>query len=118
MAQYWSEILAQFVSEINTVLPRTQNAPLSAPEPTSPHDKHAGHDHASGGLFGEKTELIFAILVGVFLAIGWLLQWREIGPDWLPTALYIAAYLFGGWFTAVEALDVDFHANLTHRGCG
>lgn len=87
------------------VLPRTQNAPLSAPEPTPPHDKHAGHDHASGGPFGEKSELIFAILAGVFLAIGWLLQWREIGPGWLPTALYIAAYLFGGWFTAIEAFE-------------
>jgi Cd2+/Zn2+-exporting ATPase len=67
--------------------------------------EHAGHDHASGGPFGERSELIFAILAGVLLASGWLIEWREVGPGWLPTALYIAAYFFGGWFTAKEAFE-------------
>ena len=87
----------------------TDSEPLAAPDPVPTKGEHAGHDHASGGPFGEKTELIFAILAGVFLAIGWVLQWREIGPDWLPTVLYIAAYLFGGWFTALEAFE-NLHA--------
>lgn len=59
----------------------TDSEPLAAPDPVPTKGEHAGHDHASGGPFGEKTELIFAILAGVFLAIGWVLQWREIGPD-------------------------------------
>jgi Zn2+/Cd2+-exporting ATPase len=71
---------------------------------------HADHEHAAGGPFGERSELVFAILAGVLLATGWLLGWRQVGPGWLPTALYVAAYGFGGWFTAKEAL-----ANLRER---
>ncbi len=85
----------------------------SAPAPTSDRvsnplpseDGHAGHGHASGGPLGEKSEVIFAIVAGVLLATGWLLQWRHIGPDWLIKALYVGAYAFGGWFTAKEALE-------------
>lgn len=86
-------------------VPQPENGPVPAPDPAPTKGEHDAHDHASGGPFGEKSELIFAILAGVFLAVGWLFQWREIGPDWLPTALYIAAYLFGGWFTALEAFE-------------
>ncbi|MBS4046508.1 MAG: heavy metal translocating P-type ATPase [Alphaproteobacteria bacterium] len=85
---------------------------LSAEEPAAEaaehalgQGEHAGHDHASSGPFGERSELIFAILAGVLLASGWLIEWREVGPGWLPTALYIAAYFFGGWFTAKEAFE-------------
>ena len=66
---------------------------------------HADHDHASGGPFGEKSELIFAVLAGVLLVTGWLLEWREVGPGWVPRAFYVVAYLFGGWFTAKEAFE-------------
>ena len=66
---------------------------------------HAAHDHASRGPFGETSELVFAILAGVLLATGWLVEWRAAGPGWLPTACYVAAYLFGGWFTAKEAFE-------------
>ncbi|PZO11672.1 MAG: heavy metal translocating P-type ATPase [Burkholderiales bacterium] len=76
-----------------------------AAEPAPGQGEHAGHDHASGGPFGERSELIFAILAGVLLASGWLIEWREVGPGWLPTALYVAAYFFGGWFTAKEAVE-------------
>src|SRR5579875_3651025 len=35
------------------------------------HDHAAGeHDHSHGGIFGEKTELIFAIICGALLGIG------------------------------------------------
>ena len=33
-----------------------------------------GNDHVHGGLFGARSELIFAILSGVFLSSGWLLE--------------------------------------------
>ena len=80
-------------------------APSPAPAPAA--DAHAGHDHghAASGPFGERSELIFAILAGVLLSAGWLAGWREVGPGWLPTALYVAAYGFGGWFTAREAFE-------------
>ncbi len=74
------------------------------------HDDHDGaakdageHDHAHGGLFGERTELIFAILSAVSLAAGWLIEtnWAE-GP---AIAAYVASYFFGGFFTVREALE-------------
>ena len=79
-------------------------APQTA-EPTPVKNEHADHAHATGGPFGERSELIFAIFAGVLLALGWLLQWRDVGPGWLPRALYVGAYLFAGWFTAKEALE-------------
>jgi len=81
-----------------------QAAPAAGPAPAG-NDAHAGHGHGGSGPFGEKSELIFAILAGVLLVAGWLAAWREAGPRWLPTALYIAAYGFGGWFTALEAFE-------------
>ncbi len=77
----------------------------AAPAPAPAKGGHADHDHASGGPFGEKSEIIFAILAGVLLATGWLLDWREVAPGWLPRAFYVAAYGFGGWFTAKEAFE-------------
>lgn len=65
---------------------------------------HDGHDH-EGGLLGEKTELIFALLAGALVLAGWLSERAEVGPDWLDTALYCTAYIFGGYFTLKEAID-------------
>lgn len=66
---------------------------------------HAGHDHAHGGLFGEKSELIFALLAGALLLIGWLVGRGSLAPAWVPTACYLAAYCFGGYFTVKEAIE-------------
>ncbi len=63
------------------------------------------HGHAHGGLFGENTELAFSLITGAFLLSGWLLGRFQTGPVLLPTALYVAAYGFGGWFTLREAID-------------
>ncbi|TXI24876.1 MAG: heavy metal translocating P-type ATPase [Roseateles sp.] len=63
------------------------------------------HAHEHGGLFGEKTELVFAGLAGVFLLAGWLLGRGGIGPQWLPTACYVGSYFFGGFYTVKEAIE-------------
>ncbi|QDT05152.1 putative cadmium-transporting ATPase [Rubripirellula lacrimiformis] len=68
------------------------------------HD-HAGHDHAHGGIFGPKSELIFAVLCGVFLLVGWLIETFAELNEWIPLACYIAAYLFGGYYTVIEAIE-------------
>ncbi len=68
-------------------------------------DAHAGHDHAHGGIFGEHTELIFAALAGAFVLAGWLIERSNAVANWLPTSLYVAAYLCGGFFTAKEAIE-------------
>ena len=68
------------------------------------HD-HSGHDHAHGGIFGPKSELIFAVLCGVFLLVGWLIETFAELNDWIPLGCYIAAYLFGGYYTVIEAIE-------------
>lgn len=68
-------------------------------------DSHAGHDHAGGGLFGQRSELIFALLAGAMLLLGWLASRSAVGPEWLPIACYVAAYGFGGYYTVMEALE-------------
>lgn len=66
---------------------------------------HAGHDHAHGGIFGEHTELIFAVAAGAFVLAGWLVERRTGDGGWLSLALYIGAYLCGGFFTTKEAIQ-------------
>lgn len=71
------------------------------------HDqkKSAAENHAHGGLFGEQSELAFAILSGVTLAFGYAIErWASL-PGWVPLACYVAAYFFGGFFTTREALE-------------
>jgi Cd2+/Zn2+-exporting ATPase len=88
-------------------------APVPTGEEALPeHDEHAGHDHGPGahehthgGIFGAKTELIFAVLSGVCVGLGWGLEAFTGITEWVPLALFIGAYVFGGWFTVREAWD-------------
>lgn len=66
------------------------------------HRAGCGHTHAQGGLFGERTELIFAVLCGFCLLFGWSLSLLNLSP-WLSWSLYVAAYLFGTWYLVQEA---------------
>lgn len=66
-------------------------------------DEHASHDH--GGPFGEKSELVFALVAGVLVAIGWLIGRSSFAPGWVSTVCYIAGYFFGGFFTVKEAIE-------------
>ena len=76
-------------------------------------DDHSGHGHAPGahgghshgGIFGAKTELIFAVLSGVCVGLGWALESFTDVTEWVPLGLFLGAYLFGGWFTVREAYD-------------
>ncbi len=96
---------------------------VTAPEPSEQataeghtHDHAPGeeHDHgedegdpghAHGGVFGEKTELLFAILSGVCVVLGWVLATFTEVTEWVPLALFIGGYVFGGFFTVREAWD-------------
>jgi Cd2+/Zn2+-exporting ATPase len=71
------------------------------------HDEEGAHDdgeHAHGGIFGEKTELAFVALSGLFLLAGWLTERSGRGADWMPIALFVTSYFFGGYFTLKEAI--------------
>lgn len=72
-------------------------------DPDHKHDESGGHDH--GGIFGERTELIFALLCGLALGIGYAIEKLTVAPEWLPLTCYLAAYGFGGWFTVREAIE-------------
>lgn len=77
--------------------------PASAQDHAQDHGKESdGHDH--GGPFGENSELIFAILAGLVLLVGWLIERSGAAPAWLPTSLFVTAYFFGGFFTSKEAV--------------
>ncbi|WP_276134265.1 heavy metal translocating P-type ATPase [Polluticoccus soli] len=65
---------------------------------------HEEHGHSHGGIFGEKTELIFALISGALLGIGFGLSFINGLPEFIPIAFYIGAYFFGGYFTTKEAL--------------
>ncbi|MEZ4995649.1 MAG: heavy metal translocating P-type ATPase [Saprospiraceae bacterium] len=69
------------------------------------HEEGEPHDHAHGGIFGKNTELIFSMICGVLLGVGFGLSYFEAAPSWLSLALYIGAYFFGGFFTAKEAIE-------------
>jgi len=68
-----------------------------------PDEKEPGHDH--GGVFGKNTELIFAILSGVFLALGFGLSFIHSLPQPASVILYGIGYFFGGFYTTKEAYE-------------
>jgi Cd2+/Zn2+-exporting ATPase len=59
--------------------------------------------HEQDGLFGERTELIFAVICGGLLLSGFLLSFLTINP-WVPTGLYLGAYVFGGFYMLRQAI--------------
>ena len=69
------------------------------------HAPGDGHGHAHGGIFGANTELFFALICGALLGIGFGASFIAAVPEWLPTAFYVVAYGFGGFFTVREAFD-------------
>lgn len=68
--------------------------------------KGEDHDHQHGGLLGPNTELIFALICGALLLAGFLIgKFFPAVPAWAATACYMAAYLFGGFYTVREAFE-------------
>ncbi|MEX6690842.1 heavy metal translocating P-type ATPase [Danxiaibacter flavus] len=79
------------------------------------HEKHAhahdghkheegGHEHTHGGIFGVKTELVFSIISGALLGIGFSLSFIT-NTVYIPIAFYAGAYFFGGFYTSKEAFE-------------
>ncbi len=61
------------------------------------------NEHARHGLFGERTELMFAACCGTLLLGGFLLSFAFSSP-WVPISLYLGSYGFGGFYTLREAM--------------
>ncbi|WP_409029542.1 heavy metal translocating P-type ATPase [Gracilimonas sediminicola] len=67
------------------------------------HKEEDSHDHDHGGIFGEKTELIFSLICGSLLGIGFGLSYVSTVPGWVSLALYVSSYFFGGFYLVQEA---------------
>ena len=63
------------------------------------------HEHEHGGILGENTELVFAIISGALLATGFMISFVPAVPAWVGLAIYVAAYGFGGYYLLREAID-------------
>ena len=78
-----------------------------APGESLQHNNHQ-HDHtyahAHGGIFGERTELYFAIASGILLGIGFAFSFVKEIPSIVSIGFYIGSYLFGGFYTSKEAI--------------
>jgi Cd2+/Zn2+-exporting ATPase len=67
-------------------------------------------------LLDSKWELLFAILCGSFLLVGFLIQQLANLTEWYALSSYISAYFFGAFFINIEAIkkitkggfDIDF----------
>ncbi|MCM8568930.1 heavy metal translocating P-type ATPase [Gramella jeungdoensis] len=70
---------------------------------------HGCCKHHNDGIFGERTELIFAILSGVFLLTGFLLDtFAELAFVYVLIP-YVISYGFGGYYTLKEAIEEVSH---------
>lgn len=73
------------------------------------------HHHEHNGVLGKNTELYFAILSGVFLFIGFVIE-KTIHAQSYTLISFCISIVFGGWYTAIEtfegikrkAFDIDF----------
>ncbi|MGK0411819.1 MAG: Cd2+/Zn2+-exporting ATPase, partial [Polaribacter sp.] len=79
-------------------------------------NKQKTHHHGGSKIFGKKTELYFAVLCGLFLIIGFIVDTFTDLPIWFSLAPYLISYFFGAYFITIEAsqkiikggFDIDF----------
>lgn len=58
----------------------------------------------SSGFFGDKTEIIFAGLSGLFLLTGFLLSQFTDVSFYIPVIIFLFSYFFGGYYTFILAV--------------
>ncbi len=95
-------LLSMGVQPLRGVLDARDLSREEADESPSDHEEE-GHDH--GGIFGEKSELIYSLLAGVCVAAGFGLSFVSGISFWIPWGCYAGGYIFGGYYTVLEALD-------------
>jgi len=70
------------------------------------YDEHGhAHDDFLNRALGRRAEIIFAVLCGIFLLLGWLGPKYSIISEQFGFGLLLAAYFFGGYFTLREAVE-------------
>ncbi|GAB0108397.1 heavy metal translocating P-type ATPase [Nocardia sp. JMUB6875] len=61
-----------------------------------------GHGH---GLLGPRAEMAFAIGSGITYTCGMVAKYLLETPGWVPTTLFLATYVLGGFFTVRSAFE-------------
>lgn len=51
-----------------------------------------------------EVELVFSLLCGTFLAVGWILATFTQLASAIPLTLYVASYFFGGYYTTFDVI--------------
>lgn len=92
---------AGYKTEIKTAEPNVDTAKKS--EDIKTGQPANGHEH--GGWFGRNSELIFSLICGALLGIGYGLTYVSDLASWVPQALFFGAYFFGAYFVVIEAYE-------------
>lgn len=102
-----AELRSNGLTSVQTPKHRGELETTEITETTETTDKSGdhSHEHEHGGIFGERAELAFALICGALLLLGWLLSTFFHVSPWIPRAIYVAAYFFGGFFTFREAWE-------------
>ncbi|RYZ24067.1 MAG: heavy metal translocating P-type ATPase [Chitinophagaceae bacterium] len=103
----WVEESGLSISKVQDIHRHDEPAPgrVNHHEHGEEREHDHGHDHAQDGIFGERTELIFAIICGVLLGIGFAVSLFKGLSPFLSIGFYIGAYLFGGFYPTREAIS-------------
>ncbi|HEY9184194.1 MAG TPA: heavy metal translocating P-type ATPase [Salegentibacter sp.] len=91
-----------------SIKPAKKQSPVEKAKPISGKEDHPEgeeHAHEHGGILGKNSELIFAIISGVLLSLGFGFSFLDNIPAWISLVLYIGAYFFGGFYTTKEAIE-------------
>lgn len=81
---------------------KSQHTEKSGPAKSETSHDH-GHHHRK--LFGISLEMIFTVTCGVLLGVGWGLERFTNLSEAIPLALYLFAYVFGGFYAVSEAVE-------------
>jgi Cd2+/Zn2+-exporting ATPase len=81
---------------------KSQHTEKSGPEKSETSHDH-GHHHRK--LFGISLEMIFTVTCGALLGVGWGLERFTNLSEAIPLALYLFAYVFGGFYAVSEAVE-------------
>ncbi|MFI1916455.1 heavy metal translocating P-type ATPase [Nocardia sp. NPDC020380] len=83
---------------------RAANPRLSKDRTEDRRNPGAGHGHGNS-LLWPRAEMIFAIGSGITYTAGMATKYLIDSPSWIPSMLFLATYVLGGFFTVRTAYE-------------